>query len=63
MILVDSSVWIDFFNGQATAQTLFLRDRANRDLIVVGDLILCEVLQGFRQPRDMQSARDMLLGF
>lgn len=48
MMFVDSSVWIDYFNGRETPQTLFLRDRADRTAIVVGDLILCEVLQGFR---------------
>jgi len=63
MMLVDSSVWIDYFNGEATAQTLFLRDKADRRQIIVGDLILCEVLQGFRSDKDVQSARALLLGF
>lgn len=63
MMLVDSSVWIDYFNGRATPQTLYLRDRANRTGIIVGDLILCEVLQGFRVDKDFQAARDLLLGF
>jgi len=30
MLLVDSSVWIDFFNGKSTVQTLYLRDHADR---------------------------------
>lgn len=63
MIVVDSSVWIDYFNGSETPETLFLRDRADRSGIVVGDLILCEVLQGFRRDQDMESARKLLLGF
>jgi len=63
MICVDSSVWIDFFNGRTTPQSLYLRDRVNRDRIVVGDLILCEVLQGFRSEQDYQSAQELLLGF
>lgn len=63
MMFVDSSVWIDYFNGRETPQTLFLRDRADRTAIVVGDLILCEVLQGFRSNRDMEEARALLLGF
>jgi len=63
VIFVDSSVWIDYFNGKETAQTLYLRDRADRASIVVGDLILCEVLQGFRKDEDMESARTLLLRF
>ncbi|EXJ16323.1 type II toxin-antitoxin system VapC family toxin [Imhoffiella purpurea] len=63
MMVVDSSVWIDYFNGQPTPQTRYLRDRAERSQIVVGDLILCEVLQGFRRDRDVRTARELLLGF
>lgn len=63
MMVVDSSVWIDYFNGRETPQTRYLRDTADRSGIVVGDLILCEVLQGFRRDRDMESARKLLLGF
>ncbi len=63
MLLVDSSVWIDFFNGKATAQTLHLRDEVNRDKILLGDLILCEVLQGFKNDKDYRAARELLLSF
>ncbi|WP_295384018.1 PIN domain nuclease [uncultured Thiodictyon sp.] len=63
MMVVDSSVWIDYFNGRQTQQTLYLRDKADRSLIVVGDLILCEVLQGFRHDKDFQAARRLLLSF
>ena len=62
MILVDSSVWIDYFNGQKTAQTEWL-DSALGDIpIVMGDLILTEVLQGFQDDKDFKIARDLLLG-
>lgn len=63
MILVDSSVWIDFFNGQSTPQTLYLRDEVERHEILVGDLILCEVLQGFRSESDFQKVHQLLLNF
>lgn len=63
MTLVDSSVWIGYFNGIATPQTRFLRDMLDRDEILVGDLILCEVLQGFRHDKHMAAARDLLLNF
>ncbi|NJO15054.1 MAG: PIN domain nuclease [Thioploca sp.] len=63
MLLVDSSVWIDFFNGQSTRQTLYLRDEVDRQEILLGDLILCEVLQGFRLESDFMNARQLLLSF
>ena len=62
-LLVDSSVWIDYFNGQRTPQTDYLDRALGRREIVVGDLILAEVLQGFRQPKDFQAAREALLKF
>ncbi len=43
MMVVDTSVWIDFFNGRQTPQSVYLRDSADRPQIIVGDLILCEV--------------------
>lgn len=61
MILVDSSVWIDFFNGRITPQTdnlaLLLDDMAP---VAVADLVLFEVLRGFRHERDYLAARKTL---
>lgn len=54
MIIVDSSVWIDYFNGAVTFQTNTLDDLLSRQLIAIGDLILTEVLQGFRDDKDYQ---------
>jgi predicted nucleic acid-binding protein len=48
MILVDSSVWIDQINQAATAQVQRLRELLPEGPLLIGDLILCEVLQGFR---------------
>ena len=60
MILVDSSVWIGYFSGIETWQTELL-DKALSNLpIVVGDLILAEVLQGFRSNRDFETAKELL---
>jgi predicted nucleic acid-binding protein len=61
MILVDSSVWIAYFNGQKTAQTERLDVSLGNSPIVMGDLILTEVLQGFQNDRDFRTARDLLL--
>ena len=63
MILVDSSVWIDFFNGVDSPQVACLDDLLPRERIAVGDLILTEVLQGFGAQRDFDRARRMLEAF
>jgi hypothetical protein len=61
MILVDSSVWIDYFNGLDTDETRFLDGALSTDTICIGDIILAEVLQGFRSDNDYRLAREMLL--
>jgi predicted nucleic acid-binding protein len=61
MILVDSSVWIDFFNGKRTRQTDWLDSSLGNTPIIMGDLILTEVLQGFQKDKDFRIARDLLL--
>jgi len=60
MILVDSSVWIDYFNGHNTPQTERLDSLLGSELLGIGDLILTEVLQGFREDRDYQTAKQLL---
>ena len=45
MVLVDTSVWIDFFNGNTTAQSEKLNDFLSSTVIMVGDLILAEILK------------------
>ncbi len=61
MILVDSSVWIDFFNGRKTRQTDWLDSSLGNVPLIMGDLILTEVLQGFQKDKDFKIARDLLL--
>ncbi len=60
MILVDTSVWIDFFNGKATGETDALSEYLGHTPILTGDLILTEVLQGFRRDSDYRKARKLL---
>ncbi|HUO04821.1 MAG TPA: PIN domain nuclease [Candidatus Binataceae bacterium] len=52
MTVVDSSVWVDYFNGRATAETDLLDRLVETERLLVGDLILAEVLQGFRSDLD-----------
>jgi predicted nucleic acid-binding protein len=62
MMLVDSSVGIDYFNGKETTQTDRLYSSLGNTFVLMGDLILTEVLQGFQSERDYRTARDLLLG-
>ncbi len=60
MILVDSSVWIDYFRGIATPQSDKLDLLLGAQPIAVGDLMLAEVLQGFDSDRDFERALQLL---
>ena len=60
MILVDSSVWIDYFRGTSTLQTDFLDALLGKETIAIGDLILTEVLQGFRADTDFNRAKNLM---
>jgi hypothetical protein len=62
MILVDSSVWIDYFNGNKSSQADWLDSSLGNTPIIMGDLILTEVLQGFQNDKDFKIAKDLLLG-
>jgi len=63
MILVDSSVWIDYFNGRKTGKTDWLDSALGNEPIIIGDLILAEVLQGFQNEKDFRTAKNVLLDF
>jgi hypothetical protein len=60
MLVVDSSVWIDYFNGVENPQTNFLNTVMDQTAILIGDLILAEVLQGFRHDPDFEKVRRAL---
>ena len=60
MILVDSSVWIDFFRGKSTPETNRLDSLLGFQILAVGDLILTEVLQGFDSDRDFRLASELM---
>jgi len=60
VILVDSSVWIDFFKGVDSPETNKLDETLGLEEVAIGDLILTEVLQGFRDNKDFRLARNVL---
>ena len=59
MIVVDSSVWIDYFTGVQNKQSNLLDDTLGLNPVAIGDLILTEVLQGFRHDKDYRAARKL----
>ncbi len=60
MIVIDTSVWIDYFNGVSTPQTRLLDDLLGERVLAVGDLILAELLQGFASEQDAKRALSLL---
>jgi predicted nucleic acid-binding protein len=63
MIVVDSSVWIDFLNGRKASHVERLQATLGVDEIIVGDLMLCEVLQGLGTERDARQVESLLRRF
>lgn len=59
-MLVDSSVWIDYFSGNGSPETDFLDGMLGVSAVAIGDLILIEILQGFRHDKDYKTARRLL---
>jgi predicted nucleic acid-binding protein len=60
MILVDTSVWIDYFNGVPTKQTDSLDRILSEQTVLVGDIILTEILQGFDSDKEFRLAKQAL---
>ena len=60
MIFVDSSVWVDYFNGKQSVETDCLDSLPGKEPVGLGDVVLVEVLQGFRRDQDYKTAKDLL---
>jgi predicted nucleic acid-binding protein len=63
VIVVDSSVWIDFLNGRNAPHVRRLRALLGTDEIIIGDLMLCEVLQGVESERMAREVEALLRRF
>ena len=63
MILVDSSVFIDYFNGINNWHTDELNALLGNELVITGDYILAEILQGFRNDKDYKIAKEIMQSF
>ncbi|MCB1869860.1 MAG: PIN domain nuclease [Gammaproteobacteria bacterium] len=60
MIVVDTSVWIDYFNGKESDETNILDSSLGKQEVAVGDLIVLEILRGFRSDKDYNTAKKYL---
>ncbi len=60
MIVVDTSVWIDFFNGRDTAEVDLLDNALGNETVAIGDLIALEILQGFKNDADYSAAKELI---
>lgn len=60
MIFVDSSVWVDYFNGKETPKTEKLDSVLGLSPVCIDDIVLTEVLQGFRNDHDFDTAKELL---
>lgn len=60
MMLVDTSVWIDYFNGKESRHTEALDRAIIEGTVALGDLIFLEILQGFRNDEDYRKVKRIL---
>ena len=60
MIIVDTSVWIDYFNGNTTDETSILDATLGKQQVAIGDLIALEILRGFHLDKDYKTAKKYL---
>jgi predicted nucleic acid-binding protein len=60
MVVVDTSVWIDYFKGIAAPHTEMLDYELGHDRVIIGDIIMTELLQGFREDKDFLKAGKLL---
>ena len=60
MVLADTSVWIDYFNGIISRETDLLNDLLDEERIAIGDLIIAELIQGFKTKSQLNVANRII---
>ena len=60
MIVADTSVWIDYLNGIEALHTDILDQELLHNRIITGDIIIAELLQGFRDEKDYRKAKEIM---
>ena len=63
MVIVDTTVWVDYFRGEANPETEWLNREVSQRRLGLTDLILCEVLQGITDNRSFGQVEEQLLAF
>ncbi|HEX4309626.1 MAG TPA: PIN domain nuclease [Acidobacteriaceae bacterium] len=63
MVIVDTTVWIDYFGGIVNRHTSWLRGEAGFRTLALTDLILCEILQGLRDDAQVARVQSRLVNF
>lgn len=61
MVIVDTSAWIEYFRGGLPRVTDKVDQCLRQDLVGIGDLVYCEVMQGIRSPRERTEVSSLLL--
>lgn len=61
MVLIDTSAWVEYINGGDPAICRKVDAALTEDIVVMGDLIYCEVLQGLYHPKQRDEVRELLL--
>ena len=61
MVIVDTTVWIDYFQGARNPETDWLNGQLDRQRLALTDIILCEVLQGVRSEKAAKDVEGRLL--
>ena len=61
MVIVDTSVWIEYFRGGLPRIVEKVDQSLTQDLVGIGDLVFCEIMQGVRSPRERREVSDLLL--
>jgi len=60
MVVVDTTVWIDYVHGLETPHTNALDYELLHNQVIIGDLLITEFLQGFRNDRDFEAAKKII---
>jgi predicted nucleic acid-binding protein len=61
--MVDTSVWVDFFNGNRSSEVTRLKSFIGKEELLIGDLILTELLQGIRYDKDIKRIESALTAY
>ena len=60
MVVVDTTVWIDYVRGLDTPYTNALDHELIHNQVITGDLLITEFLQGFRNDKDFEAAKEIM---